>query len=178
MTTWPPRRVRVGGTSGAGKTTYARQLGRALGVPHRELDEVFWAADWTHRDVEEARADLREFAAGPGWVVDGNWETARAGLMDDADLVVWLDYSRTVVMTRVVRRTLRRLLTREELWHGNREDWRFMLRRDPDENIVLWAWHSYADNRARYLALQAAGGVPVVRLRTPRAARAWLRGLR
>ncbi|WP_263121107.1 toxin [Cellulomonas sp. RIT-PI-Y] len=176
-TPWPPRRVRVVGTSGSGKTTYARALARTLDLPYRELDEVFWAADWTYREVEEARAELREFAAGPGWVVDGNWETARGGLLEDVDVLVWLDYPRRLVMSRVIRRTLRRTLTRQELWHGNREDWRFMFRRDPDENVILWAWQSHTVNRARYRDRQASGPVPVVRLRSPRAARAWLREL-
>ncbi|WP_454051621.1 toxin [Cellulomonas sp. Marseille-Q8402] len=164
------------GTSGAGKTTFARALAPRLGVPHRELDEVFWGPGWTLKDPEVARGILRAFLDGPGggWVVDGNWTSARAGLGDEADLVVWLDYSRPVVMARVLRRTLGRGLLRRELWHGNRESVRNLLRRDPEENIVLWAWTSHAGNRERYLREAAAGEVPVVRLRTPRAARRWL----
>lgn len=177
-TTWPPRRVRVVGTSGAGKTTFARDLAARLGLPHRELDEVFWGPGWTQKDPEEARAILRELLdTGDGWVVDGNWNTLRAGLGDDADVVVWLDYPRTVVMPRVVRRTLGRGLLRRELWHGNREDLRSLVRRDPEENIVLWAWTSFASNRERYAREAATGPVPVVRLRTPRAARRWLAAL-
>ncbi len=171
---WPPRRIRVVGTSGSGKTTYARELSRVLGLPHRELDEVFWGPGWTHRDRGLAHAELRELDAGPGWVVDGNWQSARGQLLENADLVVWLDYPRAVVMSRVVRRTARRVLTREELWHGNRERPRFLLRTDPEENIILWAWHSHADNRAHYQERAAVGDVPVVRLRSPRAARRWL----
>ena len=43
-------------------------------------------------------------------------------------------------MSRVVRRTLRRGLLRTELWHGNREDLRNLLDRDPEQNVVLWSW--------------------------------------
>ena len=46
-----------------------------------------------------------------------------------ADTVVWLDLPRSQVMRQIVSRTFRRVLTREELWNGNRE---------PVEN--LWAW--------------------------------------
>ena len=173
--TWPPRRVRVVGTSGAGKTTFARELAARLGVPHRELDEVFWGPGWTMADPEAARGVLRAFLdAGDGWVVDGNWTSRREGLGDDADLVVWLDYARPLVMARVLRRTLARGLLRRELWHGNREDLRSLVRRDPEENIVLWAWTSFAGTRERYLREAATGPAPVVRLRSPRAARRWL----
>ncbi len=174
--TWPPRRVRVVGTSGSGKTTYGRALAARLGVPFRELDEVFWDAGWRLKEPEAGRAVLRAFLDGApgGWVVDGSWTTQRAGLADDADVVVWLDYPRWLVMGRVLRRTVARGLLRRELWHGNRESLRNLLHRDPEQNIVLWAWTSHAPNRERYARDAALGEVPVVRLRSPRAARRWL----
>lgn len=176
---WPPRRVRVVGNSGAGKTTFARALAHRLGVPHRELDEVFWDAGWVKKDGDVARAILREFLDGSpgGWVVDGNWTQMRAGLAEDVDVLVWLDYPRWVVMPRVVRRTLARGLLRRELWHGNREDLRSLARREPEDNIVLWAWTNHDVYREQYRREAASGEVPVVRLRHPREARRWLAAL-
>jgi adenylate kinase family enzyme len=173
------RRVRVVGTSGSGKTTFAGRLAAALGVPHLELDAVFWDADWTKRDQEEARALIRAFvsAADRGWVTDGNWTVGTAGLLDDADAFVWLDYPRRTVMPRVVRRTLRRGLLRTELWHGNREDLRNVLNPDPEENVVLWSWTSHARVRVRYSTLATESAIPVIRLRSPREARRWLASL-
>jgi hypothetical protein len=47
-------------------------------------------------------------------------------------------------MTRVIKRTLLRIVKRERLWNDNRESWRNALSRDPMRNIVLWAWNSHA----------------------------------
>lgn len=172
------RRLRVVGTSGSGKTTLARAAARRLGVLHVELDEVVWQPGWVKRDAVEALADLRTRLDGSpqGWVVDGNWETLLGPGMPAPDALVWLDYPRRTVMARVLRRTLARGLLRTELWNGNREDLRNLLRPEPEENVVLWSWTSHARVAHRYAA-RAAAGDPVVRLRSPREARAWLRTL-
>lgn len=59
------------GNAGAGKTTFARRLAAAVGVPHLELDAEFWAEDWQLRAQEDALTLLREFLARwPGLVPD------------------------------------------------------------------------------------------------------------
>ena len=166
-------RVRVLGTAGSGKTTFARALATRLGVPHLELDRLHHRAGWVPAPLEEFRAELAAFvaAAPDGWVVDGNYQERAAGLMEQADTVVWLDFPRPVVMRRVVRRTVVRSLTRRELWNGNRERPAGMLSRNPEDNIVLWAWRTHGPNRVRFAA---AAGPHWVRLRSPGEARRWL----
>lgn len=172
------------GVSGAGKTRLAREAGAVLELPVLELDAVFWDAGWRHREVGEARERVRAFAATHpgGWVIEGNWSTRLAGLLDPgtpggADVIVWLDHPRHVVMRRILARTLRRGLTREELWHGNRERPASWLRWAPEHNIVRWAWVQHPVIRARMEAAIAAGA-PVVRLAGQREADAWIAGLR
>jgi hypothetical protein len=144
---------------------------------------VFWDAEWTRRDVDEARQIVREFiAAHPeGWVIDGNWLSRVEGLLDPGTPggpgeVVWLDHPRAVVMRRVVSRTVQRAVLRQELWHGNRERPSSWFSRDPERNIMLWSWTQHGPTRERILRLSAAGW-PVTRLRGQREVDAWLRTL-
>ena len=106
--------------------------------------------------------------------MDGNWSTNLGDALRGLEAIVWLDYPRRVVMPRVVRRTLARVVLRRKLWHGNRERWRSLVRRQPAENIVLWAWTQHDAYREQYQRAAADGSVPVVRLRDPRQARQWL----
>ena len=155
----------VVGTTGSGKTTYARRLAASLGVPHLELDALHHGPGWTERPVEEFRAEVASVVAGDGWVVDGNYSRARDLVLPRATDVVWLDYPRWLVMWRVLRRSLARVVLRRELWNGNRETWRDWL--DP-AHPIRWAWTSHPVRRTEYEAL-SAGDPRWHRIRSPRA---------
>lgn len=87
-----PRRIHIVGTSGAGKTTLARSLARALGYPHIELDALNWEPGWTEAPLPVFQDRVRQAAAAPSWVVDGNYGKARSQLWEGTPSVVWLDY--------------------------------------------------------------------------------------
>jgi adenylate kinase family enzyme len=144
--TWNARltRVVVQGTSGSGKSTLAKALADRLGVAYLELDGLYQQPNWVGLEVEEFRARVQSFAAQPRWVIDGNYSQVRDILWPLATTIVLLDLPKRVVMTRVVKRTLLRIVKRERLWNDNRETWRNALSRDPMNNIILWAWNSHA----------------------------------
>ena len=170
-----PRRIVVVGTSGAGKTTFAAAIARARGIPHVELDSLHWEPGWREAAPAVFRARVAVAVAAPAWVVDGNYQPVRDLIWPRADTVVWLDFTLPVILRRVLARTVGRALRRTELWNGNRESLRTaFLSRD---SIVLWALTTYRRRRREYprlLAAPAHAHLHVVRLRTPRAAAAWL----
>jgi adenylate kinase family enzyme len=156
-------RVSIVGNSGSGKSTLARALAAALDVPCVELDGIYHQPGWQPLPAEEFRARVDELTAAPGWVVDGNYSAVRELVWQRADTVVWVDPPRRTVMRQIVWRTVRRAAFRKVLWNGNRERWRNMFSRDPNESVIAWAWHRDAVYRARYTA--ASGDPAWQRLR-------------
>ena len=115
------RKVAVIGQTCSGKTTLAGRLAEHYGVPHVELDALFWGPNWTQPEPEAFRQSVQAAMPETGWVVDGNYAKVRDLLWERAEAVVWLDLPLRTVLRRYLVRTVRRVGRREELWSGNRE---------------------------------------------------------
>jgi adenylate kinase family enzyme len=169
-------RLSMVGTSGSGKSTVGRAAAERLGVPFLELDSIRHQAGWAELPDDEFRRRTTAFLdeAGDGWVVDGNYSAVRPIVRARATHIVWLDLPRWRVMAQIVPRTLGRNLLRRELWNGNREPVFGILKRDPLENIVLWAWTTHGRRRREYAEQLDERWV---RLRTRREVDRWLASL-
>ncbi|MDX2708361.1 adenylate kinase [Streptomyces sp. PA03-6a] len=170
-------RILVVGATGAGKSTLARAVGGRLGLPYHEMDALYFnGPDWA---VNGAFAeDVAGFAAGPRWVVDSlGYPDVRDLLWGRADTVVWLDYPRRVIMPRVLRRSVRRTVTREAIFGGNRETLTGWLSR---EHPAWWSWSQHVGRR---LEIERRAGDPrfapldILRFGHPDETAAWLASL-
>jgi adenylate kinase family enzyme len=178
----PIRRISVVGTSGAGKSTLARALALQLAVPYVELDAFMHQPGWQPRPDDEFMDEVERATAGPAWVVDGNYRrfVIEGPVWKRADTVVWLDPPRHTVMRQVIARTIRRAVTREELWNGNREPVINLLSLDPEKNIIVWAWVKHDEFTQRYAGAMADAAwrnLQFVRLRSHVEAGRWLRSV-
>ena len=145
-------RVLVMGSTGSGKSTFARQLAMRLDAAHIEQDALNWDPGWTnlsHADPEKLRRRIAAAIAAESWTTCGNYSVVRSMVLDRATRLIWLDYERPVIMARVIRRSVTRALARDELWPGtgNREDFRRWLDK---EHPIRWAWDTFKYRRAAY----------------------------
>ena len=141
-------RVVVVGTTCSGKTTYAGRLARALDVAHVELDALYWLPDWIERPKEEFRELAGEAAAGDRWVMDGNYSVARDVVWPRATCLIWLNYPFATVAWRGLSRTVRRSMSGEELFSGNRET--FTKSFLSTDSILRWLVTSYGRRKREY----------------------------
>ena len=175
------RRVSVVGNSGSGKSRLGQRIAVALGVPYVELDAIHHLPGWQPIGPEEFVRRVAAITATEEWVIDGNYRTVVVDgpVWERADTVVWLDLPRWTVMRQVTRRTLKRVVRREQLWNGNREPLRNLWPWNHD-SILHWAWtqhDKYRDRYGRAMATPALDHINFVQLRSHAEADAWITNL-
>jgi hypothetical protein len=170
-------RIVIVGRTGSGKTTLARELAASLGVPHVELDTLYFGPQFTTVPLELLRERTTEALAGDRWVTDGNKRAVRDLIWPRADTIVWLDYAVTVSMWRLGKRARRRTSQIRTETAGSGSKAAFPKQMLAAARGVLRALRSHSGQRREYRRLFAEpqnAHLAVVRLPSPKAASEWM----
>ena len=169
------RRIVIAGVSGNGKTTLGRRLALKLGVPFTELDALMHQPVWVPAETETFRLEVEAVMdASDGWVLDGMYQQQLGDLvLRRADTLIWLDQPLPLVLGRLVRRVVTDIVTKRDLFNGNRQTWRFaFFTRD---SLIGFAIKSHFKRRREWpAAIGAPPNLEIVRLRSPREVERWL----
>src|SRR2546421_4393392 len=115
------KKILVIGPGGAGKSTFAKQLGEILGIEVVHLDSLYWQAGWVEPPKREWAAKLAEVLGRPAWIMDGNYSGSLEQRLEACDAVVFLDLPRLLCVWRVLKRAERHHNTiRPEMAQGCR----------------------------------------------------------
>lgn len=175
------RRVLVLGSSGSGKSTFARRLSQATGLPMVSIDALYWQPGWQPSEPGPFEQQMTQTAEQPEWIMDGNYLSQGAGLLRRtlADTIFWFDLPRRVCMTGILLRILRSYgKVRPEMAAGCPERldlefiryvWTYRARQRPkllaffkglrpDQHFVRFASRSEAD---QYLASRSTAAVTI-----------------
>ena len=95
-------RIHIIGGPGSGKTYLAADLSRATGIPHIDLDGLYWNEDFSERRPPEERSGrLEDAVAGGRWIVEGaycgDWVLPSLEVADQIVLLrvpLWVQYGR------------------------------------------------------------------------------------
>ncbi|WP_306231896.1 adenylate kinase [Agrococcus beijingensis] len=166
------RRILCFGATGSGKSTMAQALGERLRLPVTLVDDLCWDPGWVQRTREQIDASVLPVLDREAFVIDSVYRFHNEHALARVDAIVALDYDRHVSLTRLVRRTARRIRTREPVCNGNVETLRLALAPD---SVIFWHFRSWRSKRERMRRWHAdASAPPVLLLSRPAEAEALL----
>lgn len=141
------KKVLVIGSSGAGKSTFARRLGEKTGLKVIHLDRIFWKPNWVETaDKDEWKATVEKLLAGEEWIMDGNYSGTLALRLEKCDTAIFLDFPRALCVYRILKRfVLYRKGGRPDMAEGCDEkfDWEF----------IKWTWNYPSRSKPKVEAL-------------------------
>ena len=105
----PLHRVHIVGGPGSGKTSLAREIGALTHLPVHHLDDVarIGGGDGPVRAADERDRLVAAILTSDGWVTEGVHLGWTDPILQQADLVIWLDY---VTWSRASRRIMQRFV--------------------------------------------------------------------
>ncbi|WP_159617450.1 adenylate kinase [Arthrobacter zhaoguopingii] len=167
------QRVIFHGVTGSGKSAAAHAYAAAARLPEYSADDdLGWLPGWQNRPPEEQRRIAAGIAAQERWVIDSAYSGWRDLMLARADLVVALDYPRWLSLSRLIRRTIRRCVAREQVCNGNTESFRRVFTRD---SIILWHFRAFPRKREALERIKADPAMPpVISFRRPAELEAWI----
>jgi adenylate kinase family enzyme len=167
-------RILIVGTSGSGKTTLGRALAATLELPFIETDGLCHGRGWREVNDVVLHDELTAVLQAPDWVIDNGYSRKVGDLvLHHAEAVIWLDLALRTCARRVITRSLRNLLFREELWNGNRQTFkRAFWGRD---SLLVWTVRNRSSLRATIpdRVRRAPNQPKLVRLQTPAQVHSW-----
>lgn len=166
----------VYGVTGSGKTTAAARLSGITGVDWYAVDDLTWQPGWVPVADDKQRAIITDLCERDEWIIDHGYGKWLDIPLDSADLIIALDYPRWVSFSRLLHRSVSRVITGELQCNGNRETWRTLLAGD---SILVWHFQSFSRKRRRIRVwAERSPGPSVLRFSSQRQLDNWLRTLR
>lgn len=155
------------GSGGAGKSTFARALGRVTELPVVHLDEHYWRPGWVETPRDEWVVAQGALVAQERWIIEGNYSNTFDVRFARADTIIVLAFPRRVCIYRALKRVALN-------WH--RDTQAQGCPEHLDVTFLRWLWEFPYNGRPTLdAALQRFDGrLDVVYLRTTAAARRYL----
>lgn len=113
------KRVLIIGNSGAGKTTFAKNLAEKLSLPLIHLDKIYWQGDWEHLTRKEFDTVLQGELEKPSWIIDGNFDRTISHRLKYCDTVFFFDVPTVVCLWGITKRIIKNYGRAREDMGGN-----------------------------------------------------------
>ena len=165
------KKILVVGVSASGKSVFSRALGQRTGITVTYADALMWKPGWDYIGDEATVTLLDEVSKRSEWIIEGYIEKeALLFILERADTIIYLDYSRIVTTWRYIKRS----------WM-HRKDSRPELEGSPDKFSVKFLVRVWQKREVYYLN-ESLAAMPnqnrLIKLRSPKETNEFIQEIR
>jgi len=133
------KKIAIIGGSGTGKTTLSNNLSHELNLPVYHIDGIHHLKDWKTRDSNERDKIILKIVNQGQWIIDGTYRSTLKQRLENADCVIYLDYSSIQQIKGVLWRYIKNPGKEKAEIPGCKE--KIYLK------FLLWVWNWRKDKR-------------------------------
>ena len=157
-------KVAIFGNAGGGKSTLAKQLAEATGLPLHSLDKLQYRPGGEKIPHEQYLNNHRQLLEQPQWIIDGfGCKKSAWQRFAQADTLIHLDLSLPRHAWWITKRCLQGLVINPEGWPDNSPIWRSTY----TSYRVLWLCHKHLTPAYRQLLIDNQHSKTIYHLRSP-----------
>lgn len=131
------KRILIIGSSGAGKSTFAKRLHDKIGLELIHLDQYYWKPGWVKPETSEWEGIVKDLLKKESFIMDGNYRSTIDLRLPVADTIILLDPPRLVCFYRVSKRRFANNRTDEIAGCKERVSWNLL-------SWILWKYPQVA----------------------------------
>ncbi len=101
-------RILIIGINGAGKSTFANELGKKLNRDVIHMDSVYYKSGWevAHKTRDEWKQKVRDLVSQEKWIIDGHYNSTLNIRMPRADTIIFFNFNKLLCLYRICKRAM------------------------------------------------------------------------
>lgn len=164
------KKILIVGSSGSGKSTFAKALSAKLNISVYHLDVLYWKPGWIESPPGEFETKQREILEKAEFIIDGYYGLTLPMRLEQADTVFFTDLNRWVCLYGAVkRRFYYRNRSRSDMGGGCVEK--------IDKMFMMWILYHYPKQRRNLRRQLDEWGGRVITFKNRRQMKEYLKGL-
>jgi adenylate kinase family enzyme len=147
------KKINIFGCPGAGKSTFARILGRILNLDVYYLDTIYWKPNWVSLPLDQFKEEIKKISLKEQWIIEGNYSKTLNERLTYSSFNIYLNINKWTCLFSAIKRYFK-------YKHKSRVDITRGCDETLDKEFITFIWHYKKNYQRENLQILEQIGIP------------------